>query len=292
MDSILSIVIPVYNEQEALPVVLPEIIEYCKSRNWQLILVNDGSKDNSKDILLKFNMEENVMILHHKLNKGYGGAIKTGIKAVQTKYLITIDADGQHVLSDIDDMLAIMIEKDADLMVGSRPMIKSNIYRNIGKYTIRSIAKFLMPVHIKDINSGMKLYLTELAKKYITICPNTMAFSDIMTLSFISQRHLVLEHPISIRQRKAGKSTIGTRTAIETVLEIINIVVLFNPMKIFFPTALLFMIPGLYLAIPVIINRRIVGAGAAFLVTFGLIFFFLGLMTEQLALIRKGKINE
>src|SRR3990170_240521 len=157
-----------------------ELIAFCNDRDWKVIIVNDGSRDATRDILKKYSEHKALKILHHKLNRGYGAALKTGIKNVTTKYCVTIDADGQHDLHDIELMLHKMTETNADLIVGNRkgnPGLK--LYREFGKSIIRRVAKILMPLTVYDINSGMKMYDTELAKRYIRICPDSMAFSDV-----------------------------------------------------------------------------------------------------------------
>src|SRR5262245_32242851 len=116
-NSLLTIIIPAYNEVDSLRNVLEELIPFCKVRGWEIIVVNDGSKDGTKELLSAFATTENLKILHHKVNKGYGGAIKTGIKSVTTKYCVTIDADGQHDLQDVESMFQKMIETDADLII-------------------------------------------------------------------------------------------------------------------------------------------------------------------------------
>jgi hypothetical protein len=145
-----------------------------------------------------------------------------------------------------------------------------------------------MPIHIKDLNSGMKVYRTELAKRYIQLCPDTMAFSDVITLVFINQRNLVQEHPINIKPRTTGASTINTKTAIDTVMEILHIVTLFNPMRIFLPPAMFFLTFSAIWGLPILLRGEGISVGTLFLFVTGLIFFFLGLIAEQLALIRKN----
>ena len=85
------------------------------------------------------------------------------------------------------------------MVVGDRGIKSSGAYRKLGKMLIRRFAKILMEIPIEDLNSGYdSLYRTDLAKRYISLCPDNMPYSDIITLVFISQRHLVLEQPISI----------------------------------------------------------------------------------------------
>lgn len=291
MKNNLTIIIPAYNEQESLKEFLPEVLKFCNSKGFEVIVVNDGSKDDTQFVLEGYSQEKCFNIIRHKLNKGYGGALKSGVENAQTKYVITIDADGQHYLDDVEKLYTLIISKDADMIVGKRGNINEDWYRNLGKSIIRRIAKMLMPLPIHDINSGMKIYDTELAKKYLKICPDSMAFSDIIALIFINQRHLVMEYPVSIKQRKTGKSTINTKTAFETLIEILNIVTLFNPMRVFFPLTIFFVLAGIIWNTPILLRGAGVSVGALLLIMCGLVFFVLGLVAEQLSLIRKSIIN-
>jgi hypothetical protein len=149
----------------------------------------------------------------------------------------------------------------------------------------------LMPIHISDLNSGFKLYNTKLVQRYLSICPDSMAFSDVITLIFIKKSHLVLEHPITIRQRAAGKSMINTFTAIQTIMEIINIAMLFNPLRIFLPLSVLSIGFGFAWGIPIMLRARGVSVGAMLAIVTGLLCFFFGLIAEQLSAMRIGLLD-
>jgi glycosyltransferase involved in cell wall biosynthesis len=287
----LTIIIPAYNEEISLKSFLPKVIDFCEANSFSLIIVNDGSKDGTKDFIESVK-SENFTVYNHKVNKGYGGAIKTGIYNSKTKYLITIDADGQHCLEDINKLYFELTNVDADMVVGNRKgQIKKSYFRKFGKFIIRIIAKWLLPIKIHDINSGMKIYDADLAKKYISLCPNSMAYSDIITLIFISQRHLVREIPISIHNRTSGKSTISIKTAFETIKEILNIVILFNPMRVFIPLSSIFVLIGIAWGLPFAIKGNGVSTGALLAIITGIIFFVLGLIAEQLSQLRKSKLD-
>ncbi|HLP44950.1 MAG TPA: glycosyltransferase family 2 protein [Candidatus Kapabacteria bacterium] len=287
----LTVVIPAYNEGEALAVILPELLVYAQKKNWKIIIVNDGSEDNTKEILNKYAGYGHLKTIHHKLNGGYGRAIKSGIEAVDTEYMTTIDADGQHNFKDIDKLQESITVHDADMVVGAREGIYSTSkFRGGGKWLIRHVAKLLMTVDIYDINSSMKIYQSQLAKQYIHLFPDSMAFSDVITLIFIKNKHYVLETPIEINNRIAGKSTgrtNGTNSVLQTIMEILNIIVFFNPMKIFLPTALVFIILGLAWGIPMILKGEGVTVGMSLLIIMGIFSFLLGLIAEQLSEIRK-----
>jgi glycosyltransferase involved in cell wall biosynthesis len=293
-EKTLSIIIPCYNEAKSLPLVLPELIQFVNELNYRLIITNDGSKDDSLKILQQYFADEpRCRVVNHKVNKGYGGAIKSGIQAAETDYVITIDADGQHYLEDVDKLFALIQQQDADMIVGSRKgQQEASAFRGLGKTIIRGIAKFLMPMDIYDINSGMKIYNTALAKKYLPLCPDAMAYSDIIALVFINQRHRVTEEPIRIKPRAAGESTISVGTAYDTIMEIVNVVILFNPMRIFLAISILFVIAALVWNWHILIRGGGVSTGGGMLVVCGFIFFMLGLVTEQLSQIRKMQIRQ
>jgi glycosyltransferase involved in cell wall biosynthesis len=286
----LTIVIPAYNEEKSLAKYLPSVISFCKQKGYKLIVVNDGSKDGTAKVLAGFSGESVLKVIHNKLNTGYGGAIKKGVRVAETDFVVTIDADGQHNLDDVEKLFQKAIETDADMVVGNRGK-SSGYYRSLGKWLIRKIARTLMPMNIEDINSGMKLYNTSLAQKYISICPETMAYSDIILLTFIYKRHLVIEMPVIINPRTEGTSTISTMTAIDTVREIVNIVILFNPLRVFLPVGTLFIIASILWDIPIFLRGSGVSVGALLGIMTGMIFYFFGLLAQQISAFRKSMLD-
>lgn len=286
-NHILSVVVPVYNESESLAALLPGWIEYCQSQDWELILVNDGSTDQSGDILAAYQQERNVRILHHSLNRGYGGALKTGIISSATPYTVTIDADGQHTIEDAALLLSLAVEQGADLVIGSRKGGKDhNKLRALGKWMIRNLARMLVPLSVHDLNSGFKLFRTEAVQDYLELCPDTMAFSDTITLVFIHERHLVLECPIKVNKRIAGRSTINFNTALNTIISILNNVMMFNPLRIFLPASLISILFGVGWGLPILLAGRGVSVGSLLAIMSGLLLFFIGLLAHQLSEIR------
>ncbi|HET9907073.1 MAG TPA: glycosyltransferase family 2 protein [Anaerolineales bacterium] len=283
----LTIVVPVYNEAESLTELLSTLVPTCRLHGWLLILINDGSRDGSDKILSTIETDPVVTILHHKVNRGYGGALKTGISAATTPYVITMDADGQHDISDILKLFALAQTKNADMVIGARTNTKNvSLYRELGKWLIRRITNILVPLPIRDLNSGLKLYQTKLVQRYLSLCPDSMAFSDVITLLFLNQRHLVLECEINIRHRTTGSSSVSTRTAFQTVIEILSVVMLLNPLRIFLPLSILCVTAGLLWGIPIILLGRGVSVGSMLAIVLGALFFFLGLIANQLSAIR------
>ena len=284
----LTVVVPAYNEASSLPRTLPPLVSHVRARGWHLIVVDDCSDDATPDVLRDVAGEDVVTLVRHKVRRGYGGAIKSGVTRAESAFVVTIDADGQHRLEDIDALYDVCVQRDADMVVGDRGPRSSSLFRELGKRTIRLVTRLLIRLPIRDLNSGMKLYRTALARRYVRVCPDSMAYSDVIALAFIHARHLVVEHPITVESRAAGTSTISTGTAFDTVLEILNIITLFNPMRIFLPLSVLSVAAGVLWGL----NRLVVqgdglSVGALLAITTGMLFFALGLISEQLSVIRR-----
>jgi len=291
-EPLLTVIVPFYNEEQSIPEVVPALVDFCRSHNWKVLFVDDGSTDGTPPLLAGYENMPDVRVVRHKLNRGYGGALKTGILESDTPYAVTVDGDGQHDPQDVEKIFAFALEQDADMVVGRRDRPQNvSRYRELGKSIIRGFTRLLMPLPIHDLNSGFKLYRTELAKRYVPLCPDSMAFSDIITLIFINQRNLVLETPITIQQRRAGQSTINTYTAVETVMEIINLALMFNPLRVFLPLSAVCILVGLGWGVPFLVMSRGVSVGSMLAIVTGLLFFVIGLIASQLAALRMGMLN-
>lgn len=288
----LTIVMPAYNEEESLQKILPQWIENCQLNGWELIVVDDGSTDNTKSVLDTFKGTKCLSVYTHKVNKGYGGALKTGISKATTEFVVTVDSDGQHSLRSVEELYKKILENDSDLIIGSRKTKNPFAIRSIGKSIIRATSRYLLPNKISDLNSGLKIYQTGLAKKYLRVCPDSMAFSDIITLTFLAEKCKVTEYPITVENRIAGKSKITLSSAFDTIMEIINIVVFFNPLRFFIPIAVIFFLVGLLWGIPIVLQGKGVSVGSLLAITLSSIFFVIGLVAEQLSQIRRMLISE
>jgi glycosyltransferase involved in cell wall biosynthesis len=279
----LTVVVPAHNEAESLPSTLEELVALCRPRGWPIVVVDDGSSDGTEGVA----RAAGAVVVRHKVRRGYGGALKSGLGAAQTPWVVTFDADGQHDPAELGGLLDAALAADADLVVGARTHGAGGAYRAAGKSAIRLLARALVPNRLRDLNSGLKLYRTELVQRYLGLCPDSMAFSDVVTLVFLSQKHLVVERPVTVRKRLRGRSKVSTQTAIDTVVEILSLITLFNPLRLFLPLAVAAWIAGLAWGIPIVLRGRGVSVGSMLALVTGVVLFALGLMAEQLAAIRK-----
>ena len=164
--SLLTIVIPCYNEEENIPVFFPELLKFAKEHDFKVIAVNDGSKDATAQELEKFSGEECLQVLTHKCNRGYGGAIKSGLHAVKTEYAITIDSDGQHRLEDVLACLEKIQQSNADMVVCDG---------NLSKETIARLTEVcLAPLYLDPVSTTWAKEIAPYIGYFDTVKPNRM----------------------------------------------------------------------------------------------------------------------
>lgn len=289
----LTIVIPAYNERVSLEANLPGWLQACDDNGWRLIIVDDGSDDDTLLTLRARAAHPRLLALRHRSNRGYGNALKSGLAHVETTYSVTMDADGQHRVEDVLRLQEAIRTQDADLVIGARVVNDtSGAYRRAGKGLIRLIARMLFRVGIQDLNSGFKMYRTQVVQRLLPWCPGSMAFSDVMTLMHLNLDLHVLEIPVETRPRLGGRSTISTMTAVETVLEIINLLMWFRPLKVFLPGAALLVLLGFGWGLPFLIAERGLSVFALLLVLTGLLTGMVGLLAEQLATLRRIDLSD
>jgi glycosyltransferase involved in cell wall biosynthesis len=293
MDDLLTIVIPAYNERTSLEANLPLWLRTCEDKSWRLIVVDDGSGDGTEEVLRAQAGHPRLQAYRHRVNRGYGNALKTGLFHAETPYAATMDADGQHELEDVTRLLEAVQSRDADLVIGARVVNDtSGVYRRLGKGMIRLLARMLFPVRIQDLNSGFKLYRTEVVRRLLPWCPGSMAFSDVVTLLHLNLDLHVIEIPVETRPRHGGRSTINTMTAVETALEIVNVLMWFKPLKVFLPLAFLLVLAGVGWAVPFLLAGTGMSGVSLLAILSGMMVGLLGFLAEQLAYLRRIELPD
>lgn len=157
-----SVVIPALNEEEGLQRILPSIAEAVRLHDWELLIVNDASADRTAHVAESLG----VRVVSHEVRRGYGAALKTGIRATTRPYVATMDADGQH---DSHALLTVAERADqADMVVGARPGLRSSpLWRRPGKWVIVRLARYLAQQELPDLNSGLRVMRREVLLRYV-----------------------------------------------------------------------------------------------------------------------------
>lgn len=283
----ISLVIPAYNEEEAIKPFLEALVEHNYDKKYEVIIVDDGSIDKTPDIVNEYP----VKLIKHNTNKGYGAALKTGIRKSTGDKVITMDSDGQHKVSDLAKIESLLDEYD--MVLGERDRESHQVAnRKFGKKVIRWVGEYLLEQKLPDYNSGFRAFDKKTIMKMLHILPNGFSLSTTSTLAFIKEGYTIGIVPINVTNRVGRKSTVKIgKDGIKTILLLFRIIMLFNPLKIFFPTSILFSLFGIAWGV---YGYAIYGrfANTAILVSmFGLFLFFFGLIADLLATLNR-KSNE
>lgn len=277
-----SIIIPAYNEEKGIKHTLQKLKGGNKTKNWEIIVVDDGSSDSTAKIA----SEMDVKVIRHPYNKGYGASLKTGVRNAKNDILVFMDADDQHNPEDMGELLEHIGEYD--MVVGARSKTSyTSFFRRPGKTLLNIIANYLMNMKIPDLNSGFRVVKKEIIEKFVHILPNSFSFSTTITLATIKGGFNIKYIPITTYKRK-GKSIVNPiRDGIKTVLLIIRIIVLFNPLKIFFPVSFFLFLLGIgYLIFALIFLGFHIPSGAILLIISSIIIFFFGILADQISAFR------
>ncbi len=251
-----SIVIPTYNEEQSIGEVLESIVQIMGQSDiaHEIIVVDDGSEDKTADIARR----KGVRLIQHALNKGYGAALKTGIRHARYDIVVTIDADGTYCSQDILRLLTEMAQ--SDMVVGARvgKEVKVPALRRPAKWLLTQLANYLTGTTIPDLNSGLRAFRKEAAIEFFRILPAGFSFSTTITLAMLSNDYIVKYIPISYGER-IGKSKIKPLHDTANFLQlIVRTAMYFAPLKVFLPISLaLFIIGVIVAAYSVLVLRKI-----------------------------------
>lgn len=168
----ISIVIPVFNEQDRLEKNLEEIFQYLKAfkEESEVVIVDDGSWDLTPKILEEFNKKYGLVICTHQRNLGKGAAIRTGINSSAGQKILFTDIDLSVPIDTLQSFNDAMVE-DIDIVIGSREHPDSKIeiqqfwLRELAGYSFTVITNAILQVGVSDFTCGFKLFRKEAARK-------------------------------------------------------------------------------------------------------------------------------
>lgn len=208
------LIIPAYNEEKNILNTCNSIYEYNKKHktNYNLIVINDGSKDDTSKVC----RENNIPVVDLIHNCGIGGAVQTGYKyAYYNNYDIAVqfDGDGQHNVAYVKNIIDPIINNKADLVIGSRFInsksegFKSTLLRRIGIKLISLFIKFSSGKKIYDTTSGFRACSKDIIKDFATSYPNEYP-EPITTAEIIKKKYIVKEIEVKMNERQNGVSSI------------------------------------------------------------------------------------
>nr|WP_320161275.1 glycosyltransferase family 2 protein [uncultured Methanoregula sp.] len=286
MTSKYTVVIPAYNEDRTIGLIIDQINSVCPDCIDSIIVVDDGSTDKTAEVA----RAAGAFVIKHRFNIGYGASLKTGIRNAKSPYIIIMDADGQHDPADLPKFLQLADEND--MVVGVRKgLFHSPLWRTPGKWFINWLANYLSKTKIPDLTCGFRLFRKEVIIKYLHLCPDGFSFSTTSTLVLINRRYNITFIPINARKRRENQSSVTVKTGFDTILLILRLIMLFNPLRIFLPISFLCLIGGFVLGVYYFIHGSGVVGTALILIMTGILLFFFGLLADQITELRKERFE-
>jgi glycosyltransferase involved in cell wall biosynthesis len=273
-----SIIVPAFNEVRIIGQVLDTIIHQMSASGaqYELIVVDDGSTDGTAEVV----EAKGVRVIRHEYNRGYGSALKTGIRQSRYPLIAIIDADGTypaHVLQHLVDCM-----DRYDMAVGSRTgdHVAIPLLRRPAKWILKKLADYLSGFNIPDLNSGLRVFRRELAERFFGIFPDGFSFTTTITLAALTNGYRVQFVPINYYKR-TGHSTIRPmRDFLGFLLLIVRMIVCFKPLNVFLPASAALLAIGVTKAIIDFFHQNYFGVGSAIAILAALQIAFMGLLAD------------
>lgn len=222
------VVVPAYNEEKTVS----KIIEGIVSEGYNVVLVNDGSKDNTLNLAIesKRKYPNKIFIVSHIINRGLGAALKTGMAASLkkgAKYVLTFDADGQHEISDIAKVVKPLRDGEADACIGARPLKDMPLSKSFANFVMNVLTLIFYGRNVKDSQSGLRAFTADAASQ-IDIVSSGYAVSSEFIKEISDKKFRLAEVTITTiytpeTQHKGTDAIVGLKILFKMILDLFRL---------------------------------------------------------------------
>jgi glycosyltransferase involved in cell wall biosynthesis len=285
LDSSVSIVVPAYNEEHGLGTVLAQLSAIqaqmnAAGRQVEIIVVDDGSADQTSEVARG---HEDITLIRHRVNRGYGAALKTGIRHAKGDWICITDADGTYPSERIPELVERAITGDFDMVVGARTgeSVAIPLRRRPAKLVIAHLADFVAGEPIPDLNSGLRIFNRAAALRFFGILPDGFSFTTTITLGMLTNGYLIDYVPINYHVRVGRSKIRPIQDTLNFVQLVVRIALYFKPLKVFVPfSAALFLLALVWAVFSKVALGRLADVTTLVIAMTAIQVFMLGMLAE------------
>lgn len=231
----ISIVVPAYNEEDSLAAVLDELHGALADTGleFEILVVDDGSSDATSEIA----RDCSARLVRLPENRGYGSALKIGIRHARYDLICITDADGTYPSKAIATLVDRLLSEGFDMVVGAR--VGENVaipwVRRPAKWALARLARLLSGIVIPDLNSGLRIFRRGIVTSFYRLLSNQFSFTTTLTLAMETNGYRVAYVPIDYRPRVGRSKIRPVADTLHFLQLILRITLYFSPLKIFLP---------------------------------------------------------
>lgn len=273
-----TVILPAYNEEEAIGPVIDQIRGLPGAP--EVLVVDDGSTDRTADIARK----HGAVVVRHPGNAGYGKSVMDGILVAKNETIVITDADGTYPVERIPEFVE-QLEAGFDMAVGARsgPAYRGTFLKMPARIALKALVDFVTGRNIPDINSGLRSFRkSQVIPVFPHLCQG-FSFTTTITLIYMLTGKMVTYVPIAYHKRVGRSKVRIIRDSLRTLQYVTEVVATFNPLKLFL---LLSMIVGglgvLSLLTSIFVAHAILLSLGCLFVLGAVLLFGMGLQTEAL----------
>ena len=228
---IVSVLIPAFNEGRAVRQTVVTVRETLTvaSIDHEIIVIDDGSTDETASEV----EAAGATLLRHPVNRGYGRALKSGMRHASAELVAIIDADGSYPADELPRLIAQA--ETFDMVVGARQGVhyRGSWAKYLGRVALERMVLFVTGVRVPDVNSGLRVFRKQIALDHISQIGNGFSFTTTLTLAMLLEGHFVEYLPVPYHVRVGPSKVRFRRDVLRTMQILTNAVVAYNPLKLF-----------------------------------------------------------
>jgi len=285
-DALLSIVVPLYNEEENAVLLTRKIHESLEDYNYQIIYIDDFSADNTRKVVKKMD-DDKVHLIELKKNYGQSLALAAGLDYAEGDYIITMDGDLQNDPSDIPKMLEYAVNDDYDVVTGIRQKRKDSLVKKIPSKIANFLVRRVTKLDIKDNGCALKVFTRDIAKD-LNLYGEMHRF---ITLLAHLEGAQIKQVPVKHHARNAGVSKYGLERVFKVVADMMLLLFIRKyfqrPIHLFGIFGFFMILLGILINIYLLIVKLGFGEdiGTRPLLIFGLMFILAGIQVFTIGIV-------